>query len=171
MKIKLHWTFGENKPKQSQSQAKDGLVLPPVGRVTSVIGPQFFVLQLRRQLIDRIKSLYKPANYQYYNQRECRCSSTVEHSFRKAGVEGSNPSIGLSSNNIYRLGTNILRRIGKFYFFLGGLCVLCGLTWNYRNFIFATESTETSEVIFFLFFISVLLCCLDSYIFVGHSQR
>ena len=30
-----------------------------------------------------------------YDIRPCRCSSMVEHSFRKAGVEGSIPSIGL----------------------------------------------------------------------------
>ena len=32
-----------------------------------------------------------------------RCSSTVEHSFRKAGVEGSNPSIGFNRSTRSRL--------------------------------------------------------------------
>jgi hypothetical protein len=31
-------------------------------------------------------------------QASCRCSSTVEHRFRKAGVVGSNPTIGLNEN-------------------------------------------------------------------------
>ena len=38
--------------------------------------------------------LYKTANERYYIRHKCRCSSMVEHSFRKAGVEGSTPSIG-----------------------------------------------------------------------------
>ncbi len=38
--------------------------------------------------------VYKPGNDQYYNRHIGRCSSMVEHGFRKAGVEGSNPSIG-----------------------------------------------------------------------------
>ena len=40
--------------------------------------------------------LYKPGNDRYYSRLDCRCSSMVEHSFRKAEVEGSTPSIGLS---------------------------------------------------------------------------
>ena len=43
---------------------------------------------------DRLgKTLYKkrPRDYDFFL---CRCSSTVEHGFRKAGVEGSSPSIG-----------------------------------------------------------------------------
>ena len=36
----------------------------------------------------------KPDNDRYYGRRKCRCSSMVEHSFRKAEVEGSTPSIG-----------------------------------------------------------------------------
>ena len=38
--------------------------------------------------------LYKLSNVQYYSRRKSRCSSMVEHSFRKAEVEGSTPSIG-----------------------------------------------------------------------------
>ena len=46
--------------------------------------------------------LYNPADNRYDgsvgwylpNILFCRCSSMVEHSFRKAGVEGPNPSIG-----------------------------------------------------------------------------
>ena len=45
-------------------------------------------------LIGRIKALYKQAIRQYYIRHKCRCSSMVEHSFRKAEVEGSTPSIG-----------------------------------------------------------------------------
>ena len=40
--------------------------------------------------------LYKPSNEQYYRRSNCRCSSMVEHSSRKAEVEGSTPSIGCS---------------------------------------------------------------------------
>ena len=38
--------------------------------------------------------LYRPRNDRYYTRCMRRCSSTVEHGFRKAGVEGPNPSIG-----------------------------------------------------------------------------
>ena len=38
--------------------------------------------------------VYKAGNEQYHIRHIGRCSSTVEHSFRKAGVEGPNPSIG-----------------------------------------------------------------------------
>ena len=47
-----------------------------------------------RLLISRMKALYRPRNDRYYTRCMCRCSSTVEHGFRKAGVEGSSPSIG-----------------------------------------------------------------------------
>ncbi len=46
------------------------------------------------KLIAPILPLYKPANDRYYTRRKCRCSSMEEHSFRKAEVEGSTPSIG-----------------------------------------------------------------------------
>ena len=49
-----------------------------------------------RLLISPMLPLYKPANVQYYSRRKGRCSSMVEHSFRKAGVEGPTPSIGCS---------------------------------------------------------------------------
>ena len=45
-------------------------------------------------LIGRIKALYKPDDNRYYNRYICRCSSMVEHSFRKAEVVGSTPTIG-----------------------------------------------------------------------------
>ena len=45
-------------------------------------------------LIATILTLYKTANDRYYTQSKCRCSSMEEHSFRKAEVEGSTPSIG-----------------------------------------------------------------------------
>ncbi len=45
-------------------------------------------------LIKPILLLYKPGNDRYYTRRYCRCSSMEEHSFRKAEVEGSTPSIG-----------------------------------------------------------------------------
>ena len=41
-----------------------------------------------------MKTLYKPGNNRYYIRHISRCSSMVEHSFRKAGVEGPTPSIG-----------------------------------------------------------------------------
>ena len=47
-----------------------------------------------RLIIDPMLPIYKPGNDQYYVRRKCRCGSMVEHSFRKAGVEGSNPPIG-----------------------------------------------------------------------------
>jgi hypothetical protein len=38
--------------------------------------------------------LYKPFDGRYDSRCIRRCSSMVEHGFRKAGVEGSTPSIG-----------------------------------------------------------------------------
>ena len=49
-----------------------------------------------RLLINPMKTLYKSGNDQYYVRHIGRCSSMVEHSFRKAEVEGSTPSIGCS---------------------------------------------------------------------------
>ena len=44
----------------------------------------------------------------------CRCSSTVEHSFRKAEVEGSIPSIGcVNLNEKYNLLKQILQGLGR----------------------------------------------------------
>ena len=45
-------------------------------------------------LIDRIKALYKPEDDLYYIRYISRCSSMAEHSFRKAEVVGSTPTIG-----------------------------------------------------------------------------
>ena len=42
----------------------------------------------------RQKPLYRLSDDGYYGRCMGRCSSMVEHSFRKAGVEGSSPSIG-----------------------------------------------------------------------------
>ena len=52
---------------------------------------------LSHELIDPILPLYKTTNDRYYSRRNCRCSSMEEHSFRKAEVEGSTPSIGFVS--------------------------------------------------------------------------
>ena len=49
------------------------------------------------ELIGPILTLYKTANDRYYTRSNCRCSSMEEHSFRKAEVEGSTPSIGFVS--------------------------------------------------------------------------
>ncbi len=49
------------------------------------------------ELIATILPLYKTTNDRYYTRRNCRCSSMEEHSFRKAEVEGSTPSIGFVS--------------------------------------------------------------------------
>ncbi len=73
----------KNKPNQSQFQA-----------------PAQFQKELEEKnclgglLINGIKALYKATIWRYYARHKCRCSSMVEHSFRKAGVEGSTPSIG-----------------------------------------------------------------------------
>ena len=40
--------------------------------------------------------VYKSRSEQYHIRHISRCSSMVEHSFRKAGVEGPTPSIGFS---------------------------------------------------------------------------
>ena len=61
-----------------------------------------------------MNTLYRTANEQYYIRRYCRCSSMVEHSFRKAGVEGSNPSIGfMNLQEKYNLLQEELKKLGK----------------------------------------------------------
>jgi hypothetical protein len=62
--------------------------------------------RLRRLLINRIKALYKPVYDRYYSRHIRRCSSMVEHSFRKAGVEGPTPSIGF----IYTIVQYLLKK-------------------------------------------------------------
>jgi protein-S-isoprenylcysteine O-methyltransferase Ste14 len=60
-----------------------------------------------------LNGLYKTANEQYYIRRKRRCSSTVEHGFRKAGVEGSNPSIGFIVFDCFRgIDMKTFMRIG-----------------------------------------------------------
>ena len=49
------------------------------------------------KLIATILPLYKTICHQYYTRSYRRCSSMEEHSFRKAEVEGSTPSIGCST--------------------------------------------------------------------------
>ena len=44
--------------------------------------------------INGIKALYKPGGRWYYSESLSRCSSMEEHSFRKAEVVGSTPTIG-----------------------------------------------------------------------------
>ena len=68
----------------------------------------------RRQKIDRMKRLYKPVNDKYDIRHVGRCSSMVEHSFRKAEVEGSNPSIGfMNLSEKYDLLQEIFKDFGK----------------------------------------------------------
>ncbi len=73
----------ENKPNQTQFEALP--YLPKEREEKNRSG---------RLLINPMLPLYKPGNDQYYIRDICRCSSMVEHSFRKAGVEGPTPSIG-----------------------------------------------------------------------------
>ena len=53
-------------------------------------------------LITHVKPLYRLRNDRYYTRCMRRCSSMVEHGFRKAGVEGSSPSIGFMLNQAGR---------------------------------------------------------------------
>ena len=58
-----------------------------------------------------MNALYKTGDDMYDIRRKCRCSSTVEHGFRKAGVEGSNPSIGfMNINQKYNSLQQIIRQ-------------------------------------------------------------
>ena len=77
-----------SKPKQSQFEPKQS---------------QFHYPKRRRKAV-LLNGLYKPVNERYHSRCQCRCSSTVEHSFRKAGVVGSNPSIGCFSLADYFVG-------------------------------------------------------------------
>ncbi len=89
---KTGFAVQENKPNQSQSGNRSHKT--EVRRQSSVLRSRSSVLWPRRLLINPMKPLCKPGNDQYYSRHIGRCSSTVEHGFRKAGVEGPNPSIG-----------------------------------------------------------------------------
>jgi uncharacterized protein len=74
---------------------------------------QFHSPKGRRKVVF-LNRLYKKANEQYYIRRRRRCSSTVEHGFRKAGVEGSNPSIGfMNLKQKYDSLQENLKELGK----------------------------------------------------------
>ncbi len=89
---KTGFAVQENKPKQSQFQNRSRKA--EFRRQGSVLSSRPSVLWLPRLLISTMLPLSKPGNDRYHSRRIGRCSSTVEHSFRKAGVEGPNPSIG-----------------------------------------------------------------------------
>ncbi len=98
-----NWTLGENKPNQSQFQTGRLLIDPmlplyPVRKPALWAGMIFFTNLITQRGFNTppefSNGVYKPGNVQYYNRHIRRCSSMVEHSFRKAGVVGSNPSIG-----------------------------------------------------------------------------
>ena len=120
-----NWTLGENKPKQSQfsNRKTDDRRQKPVLREaegaeyrlrSSVIRPRYSVLWAGRVLISPILPLSKPGNDQYYSRHVGRCSSTVEHSFRKAGVEGPNPSIGsVNLQEKHNSLKEILKQLGR----------------------------------------------------------
>ena len=48
----------------------------------------------------RLLAIYMPGCRRYYSRNGCRCSSAVERCFRKAGVEGPNPSIGFMKSGM-----------------------------------------------------------------------
>ncbi len=73
----------ENKPKQSQFHAPTHPAMEREVKNCSL-----------RLLINQIMSIYKPDNDRYYIRHISRCSSMAEHSFRKAEVVGSTPTIG-----------------------------------------------------------------------------
>jgi uncharacterized protein len=98
---KSKWTLGENKPNQSQSFdcAQDEF---------------FAALWSRRLRIDRMNPLCKLSNEQYYSWHISLCSSTAEHGFRKAGAEGSSPSIGfMNLQDKYNSLQQILGELGR----------------------------------------------------------
>ena len=65
-------------------------------------------------LIDPMLPIYKPGNDQYYIRRKCRCSSMVEHSFRKAEVVSSTLTIGcVNIKQKYNSLQEILKELGK----------------------------------------------------------
>ena len=70
--------------------------------------------QMGRLPIKPMLPLYKPCCGRYYIRHIRRCSSMEEHSFRKAEVEGSTPSIGFMNlkekNNSLQ---QILKELGK----------------------------------------------------------
>ena len=105
------WSFLTNKPNSTNVQMNVNpyskmnykIFVPLAGFKTNPNKPNFKRQAnpalcggnaVSHELIAPILPLYKPANDKYYSRRNCRCSSMEEHSFRKAEVEGSTPSIG-----------------------------------------------------------------------------
>jgi hypothetical protein len=79
------WLNWKNKPNSNPIKPNFKRKANPAVRCSNTVS---------HELIAPILPLYKPSNDWYYSRRNCRCSSMVEHSFRKAEVEGSTPSIG-----------------------------------------------------------------------------
>ncbi len=95
----------KNKPNQSQFQ-NDSKACPERSRMG-----QF---QMALLLFKPMLSLYLPRCARYHSQVKRRCSSMVEHSFRKAEVEGSTPSIGfVNLQQKYNSLQQTLKELGK----------------------------------------------------------
>ena len=87
----------KNKPNQTQFQ--------------SHLSPVFCILPPVSCLMT---ALYKPPKKRYYTPHKRRCSSTVEHSFRKAEVVGSIPTIGcVGLQQKYQSLQKILKELGN----------------------------------------------------------
>jgi hypothetical protein len=117
----------QNKPNQSQFQTQPAVSLSNLFQTQPVVSLSNLFQALSCLLngwqeINRLLSLfinpmlplYKPANAQYYSWYKRRCSSMVEHSFRKAEVEGPTPSIGfVNLREKYNSLQKIIKELGK----------------------------------------------------------
>ena len=132
-----NWTLGENKPNQSQFQTpanppkereetnRSGrLLFDPMLPLYPVRKPAFWKGMIFSTNLRNVggfntpsefsNGVYRPRNDRYYSRRKCRCSSTVEHSFRKAGVVGPNPTIGcVNLQEKYNSLRQIIKGLGK----------------------------------------------------------
>ncbi len=112
----------KNKPKQSQSRIRPSVFrllssvfcfmgfLYPVRKPTLWAETVFFAHLVTEPgsntPVELSNGVYKLINVQYYILHIGRCSSTVEHGFRKAGVVGPIPTIGFVNFQVdtFRLG-------------------------------------------------------------------
>jgi uncharacterized protein len=126
------WSNGKNEPKTNPNEPNSKKAKMNVNRALTMdyenisnwaicenepnsnpIQTQFHSPQRRRKAV-LLNRLYKKANEQYHIRRRRRCSSMVEHGFRKAGVEGSNPSIGfMNLKEKYNSLQQILKDLSK----------------------------------------------------------
>jgi uncharacterized protein len=85
----------------------------PALRAEMVFFAHLIMKPLFNTLAELSNGVYKPGDDQYHIQHIGLCSSMAEHGFRKAGAEGSSPSIGfMNLQDKYNSLQQILKELG-----------------------------------------------------------